>query len=108
LPGPEELDRAWILCTALGDHLAEDVQGQEAQDQALGRAIGTVMGRLVKTGLEEPVTYALHRAHRVRKVRQRRRQGPVLGRRFLAALLVLSGLPAVQVYMDAMDQALAP
>lgn len=101
LPKAGELDRAWILSTHLVDHLVKDAKGQ--QDH-LGRAVATVLGRLAAEGFEEVAVFTLRRTWR-RIDAERDKSAPLpMHKHFFQAMPVLATLPAFQQLAAALDQ----
>ena len=95
LPGPRDLDKAWILATALSDLLcphADPALGVHLQveDSALGAAVGRVVCRLGEVGFEEVITFALRRAWRVLDDEATRTKRVPRTARFLAAVRVVA------------------
>ena len=94
LPGTRDLDKAWILATALSDLLcphADPALGVNLQveDAALGAAVGRVVCRLGEVGFEEVITFALRRAWRVLEDESTRTKRLPRTSRFRAAVRVV-------------------
>lgn len=97
VPATGQLDQAWILATALGDHLLEDAGAKDR----LGHGIGVVLARLARAGFEEVTVFALRRAWR--RVEVDRRVRGLTGMRFFTALQTLSAVPSFQHFLRAMQ-----
>lgn len=103
VPGEGQLDQAWILATALSDHLVTPSKAPTGQRDPLGHAVGVVMARLARAGFEEVAIFSLRRAWRnAEKFRQG--GGPVGNLRFFSAVQTLSETPSFQRFLEAMQQ----
>ena len=103
IPTEGQLDRAWILGTALCDHLTTESKARIGERDPLGHAVGIVLGRLAQAGFEEVAIFSLRRAWRnVEKVRKGGSSLPNL--RFFSAVQTLSETPSFQRFLDAMQQ----
>jgi len=104
LPDKRDLDRAWILATALSDFLIARVEEPRKQALAVGSAVGSVICRLGQAGFEEVITFAIRRAWRVLEEDGTRRGKPPRTQRFLAAITVLSADPAFSTFAKAAQE----
>jgi len=103
VPGEGRLDQAWILATALGDHLATPATCPAGQRDPLGHAVGVVLGRIATAGFEEVAVFALRRAWRqVEPLRKGTGRLPNL--RFFSAVMALSEQPCFRHFLEAMRQ----
>ena len=109
VPDSRDLDKAWILATALSDFLIPrtgDGHGidTKAPDVVVGAAVGTVVCRLGQAGFEEVITFALRRAWRVLQEEANRRHKPPRSQRFLGAIKVLAADPAFSSFAEALNE----
>ena len=109
LPGPRELDRAWILATHLSDLLcphADPALGVHLQveDSVLGTAVGKVVCRLGEVGFEEVITFALRRAWRVLDDEATRTKRVPRTARFLAAVRVVAQDATFASFAEALNE----
>ncbi len=103
VPSEGQLDQAWILATALGDHLVTPSKAPMGQRDPLGHAVGVVMARLAGAGFEEVAIFSLRRAWR--NAEKHRRSGGAAGSlRFFSAVQTLSETPSFQRFLEAMQQ----
>ena len=110
VPDARDLDKAWILSTALSDFLnpgSPQAPGAASKvaDAAVGAAVGKVVCRLGQAGFEEVVTFALRRAWRVLQEEATRSARAPRSERFLAAVRVLSMDPAFISFAEALNEA---
>jgi hypothetical protein len=103
IPPEGQLDQAWILATALGDHLATPGPVSPGQLDPLGHAVGVVLGRLAAAGFEEVAVFALKRAWRNAERQGSRGPGGAQGPRFFSAVRALSGTPSFRTFLEAME-----
>ncbi len=109
IPDGRNLDKAWILATALSDFLcprADQAPAQHAREDvsAVGAAVGQVVCRLGEAGFEEVITFALRRAWRVIQEEATRTTKPPRAQRFLGAVRVLSTNPVFSSFAEALNQ----
>jgi hypothetical protein len=109
IPDSRDLDKAWILSTALSDFLNPGagnalVTQSRGTDLAVGAAVGTVVCRLGRAGFEEVITFALRRAWRVIQEEATRSHKPPRSERFLGAVKVLSMDPAFNSFAEALNE----
>ena len=109
LPGPRDLDKAWILATALSDLLcphADPALGVHLQveDSVLGTAVGKVVCRLGEVGFEEVITFALRRAWRVLDDEATRTKRLPRTARFLAAVRVVAQDATFASFAEALNE----
>ena len=103
VPTEGQLDRAWILGTALSDHLVTPSKSRLGERDPLGHAVGIVLARLAKAGFEEVAIFSLRRAWRnAEKLRKGGGSTPNL--RFFSAVQTLSETPSFQRFLEAMQQ----
>ena len=103
VPNEGQLDRAWILGTALSDHLVTPSKSRLGERDPLGHAVGIVLARLAKAGFEEVAIFSLRRAWRnAEKLRKGGGSTPNL--RFFSAVQTLSETPSFQRFLEAMQQ----
>ena len=102
VPQEGQLDQAWILATALSDHLTTPAKVPAGQLDPLGHAVGVVLGRLARSGFEEVAIFSLRRAWRNAE-RQRQGGGGVPNLRFFSAIRTLSGTPSFRRFLEAMQ-----
>jgi hypothetical protein len=109
VPDSRDLDKAWILATALSDFLNPGIGNvhvldtREA-DASVGTAIGTVLSRLGQAGFEEVVTFALRRAWRVIQDEATRQNMSPRSQRFLEAVKVISMDPSFSSFAEALNE----
>lgn len=109
VPDARDLDKAWILATALSDFLvprAGDGHGIDTKvpDAVVGAAVGTVVCRLGQAGFEEVITFALRRAWRAIQEDATRQRKPPRAQRFLGAIKVLATDPAFSSFTEALNE----
>ena len=100
MPTEGQLDRAWILGTALSDHLVTTSNGRLGERDALGHAVGIVLARLAKAGFEEVAIFSLRRAWRNAE-KLRKGGGSLPNLRFFSAVQTLSETPSFQRFLEA-------
>jgi hypothetical protein len=103
VPTEGQLDRAWILGTALSDHLVSTSKGRLGERDPLGHAVGVVLARLAKAGFEEVAIFSLRRAWRSAE-KLRKGGGSLPNLRFFSAVQTLSETPSFQRFLVAMQQ----
>jgi hypothetical protein len=103
VPTEGQLDRAWILGTALSDHLVSTSKGRLGERDPLGHAVGVVLARLAKAGFEEVAIFSLRRAWRSAE-KLRKGGGSLPNLRFFSAVQTLSETPSFQRFLEAMQQ----
>jgi hypothetical protein len=103
VPGEGQLDQAWILATALGDHLITPSKAPAGQRDPLGNAVGIVMARLARAGFEEVAIFSLRRAWRNAE-KHRKGAGSLPNLRFFSAVQTLSETPSFQRFLEAMQE----
>ena len=103
VPSEGQLDRAWILGTALSDHLSTRATGRAGERDPLGHAVGTVLGRLAMAGFEEVAVFSLRRAWRSAE-KLHKGGGSVLNLRLLSAVQTLSEIPSFQQFLKAIHE----
>ena len=103
VPEDGQLDRAWILATALSDHLITPAEVAPGQLDPLGRAVGVVLGRLAQAGFEEVAVFSLRRAWRNAE-RQRAGLGGLANLRFFSAIRTMSEMPSFRRFIEAMQE----
>ncbi len=103
VPTEGQLDRAWILGTALSDHLVTPSKGRLGEQDPLGQAVGVVLARLAKAGFEEVAIFSLRRAWRNAE-KLRKGGGSLPNLRFFSAVQTLSETPSFQRFLEAMQQ----
>jgi hypothetical protein len=104
VPDGRDLDKAWILATALSDFLSPGTSEAKANDSAVGAAVGTVICRLGQAGFEEVITFSLRRAWRVIQEEGTRLRKPPRAQRFLGAVKVLSMDPVFSSFAEALNE----
>jgi hypothetical protein len=107
VPDSKDLDKAWILATALSDFLilrVGDGLDTKVTDAVVGAAVGTVICRLVQAGFEEVITFALRRAWRVIQEEASRQLKPPRSLRFFGAVKVLATDPAFGSFAEALNE----
>lgn len=72
IPHASEVDKAWILATAMADHLKAPAEAGAGPADPLGLSVGTVLNRLGEAGHQEPAMYAIRDAQRFHLSQQRR------------------------------------
>ena len=103
VPGDGQLDQAWILATAISDHLITPAKVPMGQLDPLGHAVGVVLGRLARAGFEEVAIFSLRRAWRnAEKLRKGGAGVPNL--RFFSAIRTLSETPSFRRFLEAMQE----
>ena len=102
VPQEGQLDQAWILATALGDHLVTPAKVPAGQLDPLGHAVGVVLGRLARAGFEEVAIFSLRRAWRNAE-KQRQGGGVTPNLRFFSAIRTLSDSPSFRRFLEAMQ-----
>ncbi len=109
IPTARELDKAWILSTALSDflnpgalHTLESVP--KVSDFTVGTAVGTVISRLGQAGFEEVITFALRRAWRVIQEEATRSHKAPRTERFMGAVRVLAADPVFKSFAEALNE----
>jgi hypothetical protein len=103
VPLEGQLDQAWILATALSDHLTTPAKVPAGQLDPLGHGVGVVLGRLARAGFEEVAIFSLRRAWRNAE-KQRQGGAVVPNLRFFSAIRTLSETPTFQRFMVAMRE----
>lgn len=103
VPSEGQLDQAWILATALGDHLITPSQAPTGQRDPLGHGVGVVLARLAKAGFEEVAIFSLRRAWRNAE-KLRLSGGSLTNLRFFSAVQTLSETPSFKRFLEAMQQ----
>jgi len=103
VPSEGQLDQAWILATALGDHLVTSAKSPFGQRDPLGQAVGHVLGRLARAGFEEVAIFSLRRAWR-NVEKHRKGSGSLPNLRFFSAVQTLSETPSFQRFLEAMQE----
>jgi len=103
VPEEGQLDQAWILATALSDHLITRATAPAGQLDPLGHAVGVVLGRLARAGFEEVAIFSLRRAWRNAE-KQRQGGGAVANLRFFSAIRTLSETPSFRRFLEAMQE----
>lgn len=103
VPGDGQLDRAWILGTALCDHLVTESKVRQGQRDPLGHAVGVVLGRLARAGFEEVAIFSLRRAWRSAE-KTRKGGGTMPNLRFFSAVQTLSESPSFQRFLEAIQE----
>jgi hypothetical protein len=104
VPDGRDLDKAWILATALSDFLNPGTTEAKTNDAAVGAAVGTVICRLGQAGFEEVITFSLRRAWRVIQEEGTRLRKPIRAQRFLGAVKVLSMDPVFGSFAEALNE----
>jgi hypothetical protein len=104
VPDGRDLDKAWILATALSDFLNPGTTEAKVNDSAVGAAVGTVICRLGQAGFEEVITFSLRRAWRVIQEEGIRLRKPPRAQRFLGAVKVLSLDPVFGSFAEALNE----
>ncbi len=104
IPGGKDLDKAWILATALADFLNPGGIETTIADSAIGTAVGTLVCRLGQAGFEEVITFAMRRAWRVIQEEAARLRKPPRAGRFLAAVKVMSADPVFNSFAKALNE----
>jgi len=104
IPTSKELDKAWILATALSDFLNPFVTEANESEVKVGSAIGMVASRLAQAGFEEVVTFSLRRAWRVIQEDSVKKRRTPRAQRFKAAVKVLSSNPAFSAFTEALNE----
>jgi len=102
VPLEGQLDQAWILATALSDHLTTPSRVPMGQLDPLGHAVGVVLGRLARAGFEEVAIFSLRRAWRNAE-KQRQGGGVTPNLRFFSAIRTLSDSPSFRRFLEAMQ-----
>ena len=102
VPEGGQLDQAWILATALSDHLITQAKVPAGQLDPLGHAVGIVLGRLAKAGFEEVAIFSLRRAWRNAQ-KGRQGGGALQNLRFFSAIRTLSAMPSFRRFLEAMQ-----
>jgi len=108
VPDGRDLDRAWILATALSDFLVARTEEPRKQAQAIGSAVGCVVCRLGQVGFEEIVAFAIRRTWRVLEEEGSRLGKPPRTQRFLAAVAAVSADPAYSAFAKAAQELKRP
>lgn len=103
VPTEGQLDQAWILATALSDHLITPAKAPAGQLDPLGHGVGVVLGRLARAGFEEVAIFSLRRAWRNAE-KQRQGGGVVPNLRFFSAIRTLSETPSFRRFLEAMQE----
>ena len=103
IPQEGQLDQAWILATALSDHLVSLSSVPMGQRDPLGTAVGIVMARLAKVGFEEVAIFSIRRAWRNAE-KQRRNSYALPNLRFFSAVQTLSECPSFRHFIKAMQE----
>jgi len=103
VPQEGQLDQAWILATALSDHLTTPAKAPAGQLDPLGHAVGVVLGRLARAGFEEVAIFSLRRAWRNAE-KQKQGGGVVTNLRFFSAIRTLSETPSFRRFLEAMQE----
>jgi len=93
IPGPRDLDRAWLFATGVADLLGGERAPAGPTPEELGRALGTVLGRLGAQGFEEVVTFSIRTAYR-RITKGHRSTETALRKRFLGMIQALAANPS--------------
>jgi hypothetical protein len=102
VPSEGQLDQAWILATALSDHLVTPSKVPAGQLDPLGHAVGVVLGRLARVGFEEVAIFSLRRAWRNAE-KQKAGGAAVANLRFFSAIRTLSDSPSFRRFLEAMQ-----
>jgi hypothetical protein len=108
VPDKRDLDRAWILATALSDFLVARAEEPRKQALVVGSAVGSVVCRLGQVGFEEVITFAIRRAWRVLEEEGARLGKPPRTQRFLAAITALSADPVFSAFAKAAQELKQP
>ncbi|WP_005032769.1 ATP-binding protein [Holophaga foetida] len=103
LPSQGQLDQAWILGTALADHLTVSASVPLGERDPMGHAVGVVLGRLAREGFEEVAVFSLRRAWRSTE-KHRHPSSGLPNLRFFSAVRTLSEMPSFQGFLEALSQ----